>query len=96
MLEVHNYKNTFYVYGKPGSGDRTRILNAVHNWVTVKIEQGKVEFRSNAINLITVSNPTLFTSSYVYLSMNRVYNLKAYPDPPRVGTGLCYIAIFSC
>ena len=94
--EVHNYKSIFYVYGKPGSGDRTRLINAVQNWViAVTIEKGKVQFRNYLMNEI-ISNPTLFTSSYVYFSMNRVYNLKAYPNPPRVATGLCSATILSC
>ena len=90
--EVHNYKKGFYVFGKTGSGDSHRSTNVIGTWAEVRIEKGKVEFKSNEMTQ-TVNNPTLFTSSYVYFSMNRVYNLKAYPNPPRVGKGLCDTSI---
>ena len=93
--EVHNYKKTFYVYGKTGSGDGTRLTNVIGKQIVVTIQKGNVYFGSNDITQ-TVYNPTLFTSSYVYFSMNRVYNLNAFPNPPRVGTGLCHVFIFRC
>ena len=93
--EVHSYKKTFYVYGKTGSGDSTRLTNIIGNKIEVTIQRGKVYFKSNDITQ-TVYNPTLFTSSYVYFGMNRVYNLLAYPNPLRVATGLCSVYIYPC
>ena len=93
--EVHSYKKTFYVYGKTGSGDSTRLTNVIGKRIEVTIQKGKVYFKSNAITQ-TVYNPTLFTSSYVYFSMNRVYNLNINPTPLRVATGLCSAYIYTC
>ena len=93
--EVHNYGRGFSVYPRTGSGQATHFANAIGTRTDVTIQRGKVGFRSNGITR-TVYSSTLFTNSYVYFSMNRVYNLNRYPNPPRVGTGLCRVWIYSC
>ena len=93
--EVHNYKKNFFVYGTIASRYSTHVDDVIGTLVAVTIEKGKVKFESGGI-IKTFYNPTLFTSSYVYFSMNRVYNLKAFPNPLRVAKGLCAAYIYTC
>ena len=98
--EVHNYKSSFYVYGKTGSGDSIKLEDVIGSNINsrseVTIQRGKVEFKNhNEINQ-TVYDSTLFTSSTLYFSMNRVRDLNRYPTPQRVATGLCRVFIHTC
>jgi hypothetical protein len=92
--EVHNYDKNLKVYGRTGSGDSTFLDSVVTNTVTIIVRKGQVQFYGNNNLVQTVINPTLFTSSSIYFSMNRVYNLNAFPNPLRVGTGLCRVYIY--
>ena len=92
--ELHNYDKKLAVIGKTGSGDSTSLENAVFYVVKIIVKRGQVKFYQNNALVLTVDNPTLFTSSSIYFSMNRVYNLNAFPNPLRVGTGLCSVYIY--
>ena len=91
--EVHNYDKKIAVNGRTGSGYSTSLENAVSSVFTVVVKRGQVKFYRNNALVKTASHYTLFTSSYIYFSMNRVYNLNAFPSPRRVGTGLCSVYI---
>ena len=93
-FELHNYNSFLAVYGRTGSGYRTSEANAVSYVVTVIVRKGQIKIYHGNVLVKTASHPTLFTSSYIYFSMNRVYNLNAYPSPLRVGTGLCSVYIY--
>ena len=95
--EVHNYQRSFSVFGRTGSGYRGRIENAISSQVIVDVRRGSVQFYNSLGLSRTFSNPTLLTNSYIYFSMNRVFNLNAFPNPPRVASGLCHVRIYdSC
>ena len=92
--EVHNYKSSFNVYGKRGN---THLSDVIFTPTEVRIWKGGVYFKSyHAAIAQTVRNPTLFTSSYVYFSMNRVYYVNRFQNPPPVGTGFCRFSIYNC
>ena len=94
--EVHNNARKVVVRPRPGSGDSTTFPDIVTADNDVKIESGFVTIINGDGTEENVRHSTLFAPGNVHLSMNRVYDLIRYPNPPRVGTGLCIVRIYKC
>ena len=94
--EVHNKEKKVVVYPKTGSGSSSSFPDIVTSDNDVKIESGSVTIINGDGTEENVRHSTLFAPGNVYLSMNRVWDLTRYPNPPRVGTGLCSVRIYTC
>ena len=92
--EINNYNTKLYVYGRTGSNYSTFLEHALSNEVIVTVKRGQLKFYRNNKLVKTASHPTLFKSSYIYFSMNRVYYLHPYPSSLRIGTGFCRVHIY--
>ena len=94
--EVHNHARKVVVYPRTGTGDSTTLPDIITSDNDVKIESRSVTVINGDGTEENVYDSTLFRRGDVYLSMNRVYDLTRFPDPPRVGTGLCSVRIYKC
>ena len=94
--EVHSKKRKVLVFPKTGTGSKTELPDIITSDTDVKIESGSVTVINGDGVRKTVDHSTLFAPGNVYLSMNRVYDLTRYLNPPRVGTGLCSVRIYTC
>ena len=83
--EVHSYNKEFHVYGSKESGYKETVSNAISLYVKLEVKRGSVKFYSSNGMIRYYSHSTLFTGDHITLSMNRVYDLKAFPS--HTGSG---------
>ena len=94
--EVHSHTKKVVVYPKTGTGSKTELPDIITSDTDVRIESGSATVINGDGARKPVKHSTLFAPGNVYLSMNRVYDLTRYPNPPRVGTGLCSVRFYTC
>ena len=94
--EVHSLDRNVHVFPVPGTGDSTTLPDIITSDNDVEIESGSVKVINGDGTEKNVDHYTLFPPGNLYLGINRVWDLTRYPNPPRVGTGLCTVRIYEC
>ena len=104
--EVHNYGKGFNVAANLLPGHKLYgnqwTPDVMTNHVTVIVGDQHVEVDNHFGFQRCYKSKFLFTLlepvPVLYFGINRVMNLNRYPDPPRIGQGLCEVLVktFSC